>query len=383
MRMAPVSSEARHDRQFPSALRPAEGASFFLLGDQNAIFSEPAQKIYALNDVAAYIWCRLEERETADEICDGLIGSGADATVARKYVEQALRNWQKLGLLKADYDFNSEILTVARSFNICVANFNVTIRVATERLARLFTSFDHHIVPTGDCGHVFHVVEADNLVHVFHNKVGVICCDAIELTPAIKAYITDQIVAKSAPNVVFHAACLVRGKKSILLSGRPGAGKTTLALRLVEAGFEYSADDIVLIAPNGDATGVPFAPAVKPGAWDIVTQFRPDLKDAVVHKRPDGRRVRYLKPLRIARNGGSPVDSIFFIRRSRGPTRLKPLGQVEAMRRLMEGSYSPGGKLNLVTCNSLKRTIARANSFELMYSSLAEANDAIVRFCDG
>ena len=56
------SSKATKRRPFPGVLRPIEGATFFLLGDQAAVFCEPMQKIYALNQTAAYIWCRLEER---------------------------------------------------------------------------------------------------------------------------------------------------------------------------------------------------------------------------------------------------------------------------------------------------------------------------------
>lgn len=377
------SSEAESGRQFSCAVSPIDGASFLLLGDQNAVFCEPTQKIYALNNTAAYIWCRLEEHQSPDSICDELTRSGISPGLARKYVQQALRNWLKLGLLKVDCDFDNDTLHFERSFNLSVAGFNVTIRISSERLAQSLTLFDHHISLAKDCGNTFLVIEIDDLVYVIHNRVSVICCDAIELAPSIKAYIAEQIVKMSPPNVVFHAACLVRGEKCILISGRPGAGKTTLALRLAEAGFEYAGDDIVLIAPDGGATGVPFAPTVKPGAWEIVNRFRPNLSDAIVHRRPDGVRVRYLSPVHTARNGRYPVGWVIFIKRAFGPTTLKPLGQVHAMRRLIEGSYSPGRRMNLAGCNAIKRTLATANSFELTYANLAEANDNIVRLCNG
>jgi hypothetical protein len=353
-----------------------------LLGDQSVIFSEPAQRIYALNNIAAYIWCRLEEGETVEVIYHGLVESGVVSSLARKYVAQALRSWCKLGLLKSDYHLSDERIHFEHSFNVCVAGFSATIRVANERLAQLLTLFDHQTGPIHDGGHILEIVEAGDLVHVFHNKRGVICCDAIELAPAVKAYISEQIVAASSPNVVFHAACLGRHGRNLLISGRPGAGKTTLSLRLAEAGFEYGADDIVLIGPDGKATGVPFAPTVKSGAWEIVSQFRPDLTEAVVHRRPDGKRVRYLKPVRIARDCGSSVGWILFIRRGGGPTKLNRLEKIEVMRRLMEGAYSPGEKMNLAMCNALKQTINGAGCFELTYSDSAEASDAIVRLCN-
>jgi len=152
---------------------------------------------------------------------------------------------------------------------------------------------------------------------------------------------------------------------------------------VAEGEFEYGGDDIVLIAPDGSATGVPFAPAVKPGAWEMVREFRPDLGGAAVHRRPDGKRVRYLNPTHVACAGRYPVGWIIFIKRTSGPAKLEPLEPVETLRRLMEGSYSPGEQLNLAACRAINRTLASAGSYELTYSSLAEANEIIERLCNG
>lgn len=363
------------------ALRPVDGVSFLLLGDQSAVFSESSQKIYALNQVAAYIWCQLEEGEAVEAIRDGLIESGVTEDLAGKYVSQAMGMWHKLGLLKPDWPSGSEPSHFAQSFSIHIAGFGATIRITTQRLANLLTLFDHQRVSIEELDNVIDVIDANKFVQVFHNKCGVFCCDPVELAPTLKAYVTEQVVALSPPNVLVHAACLHRNGKSLLISGRPGAGKTTLSMRLGEAGFEYGGDDIVLIAPDGTATGVPFAPAIKPGAWEIVRQFRPDLEKAIVHRRPDGKRVRYLRPQRVSRASGSAVGGILFIRRGQGPAKFTQLDRIEVMRRLMEGSYSPGEKMTLAMCNALKLAINGADCFELNYADSADACDAIVRFC--
>lgn len=376
-------SEIDSGRRFSRVVSPAAGALFLLLGDRNVVFNEATQKIYALNQTAAYIWCRLQEDGTPETICAELTRSGISPSLAMKHVQEALRHWLKLGLLTTEYDFNFDALPCGHAFNLDIAGFDVTVRVSSERLARTLSLFDHLATPARESPHVLHVIEADGLVHVFHNKLSVICCDEIEVAPSIKAYITEQILKMSAPNVVFHAACLVRDEKSILISGRPGAGKTTLTLRLMEAGFAYGTDDIVMIEPDGRATGVPFAPTVKSGAWDIVSQFRPDLRNATVHRRVDAKRVRYLSPVHLACDDRYPVGWIIFIKRAFGSPRLKPLDPVDAIRRMMGGSYSPDGRMNLTACSALKRTLAGASSFELTYSDLAEANDIIERLCDG
>src|SRR5882757_4830867 len=85
--------------QYGCNFRVAEGASFLSLDGQTAVFSEPAQRIYGLNNMAANIWCRLEERQTPSVITGELIKSGVPPRLAREYVDQAIRMWLKLGLL--------------------------------------------------------------------------------------------------------------------------------------------------------------------------------------------------------------------------------------------------------------------------------------------
>ena len=372
-----------NDDRFFGILRPADRTAFFLLGGCNAVFSEPTQQIYALNDTAAYIWCRLEEQAAPAKICEELAKFGIGPDLAARHVRTALRNWLKLGLLEFDDNVDNSALPVACSFVLSIAGFDCTICVSDERLGGLLAAFEHHLVPARETEHVIHAIELNGLVRVLHNNRSVICCDDIELVPTIKAYITDQILKSSPPNVVFHAACLISDGKSMLISGRPGAGKTTLTLRLTEGGFKYGGDDIVLIAPDGTATAIPFAPAVKSGAWEIVKQFRPDLDDATVHRRPDAKRVRYLRPAHVAPYAPHPIGWILFIRRASGPATLQPLEPVETMRRLMGGSYTPDEKLSLAACRAINRALAGAGSFELTYSNLAEANDIIARLCNG
>lgn len=387
MHHARVFPQTNDDIRLLRAFRPAEGASFVLLGDQGAVFHEAAQKIYALNRTAAYIWCCLEELKTTDWICDELVRSGTHEDVARQYVHAAVRNWLRLGVLKAECAPETVDVQASCAFAISVAHFNATIRATDESFAQLRAAFQHHIVPVTDSRHVLQVVEDDDLVHVFHNQRNVICCEAAELVPAVRAYITEQIVTAGkpgeAPDVAFHAACLVRYGKNLLISGAPGAGKTTLAVRLAQSGFDYGGDDVVLIAPNGDAAGVPLAPAVKSGAWAIVRQFHPEFDQAPVYRRPDGKRVRYLGLQSVAADMRRSVGWIVFINRTGTPAQLRPLEPAEALSRLMEGSYSPGGRTDRDTVKSLVRTVASASAFELTYSDLTEANDLIVRLCDG
>jgi HprK-related kinase B len=68
--------------------------------------------------------------------------------------------------------------------------------------------------------------------------------------------------------VLLHASAVSRKDRTAVLAGPPGAGKSTSALHLVEAGFRCLSNDRVLAKPLPDlveALGYPKQPRVNPG----------------------------------------------------------------------------------------------------------------------
>jgi hypothetical protein len=364
-------------------LSPAEETLFLLLDKQPALFSAAAQKLYALNDVAALIWCCLEKREPTSIIADRLIGRGVSQADADTYVHDALRRWLKLGLLQLELK-SLDGVVFAQSFNVSLGRLAWTIQVTSDDLAysllQLFSNYD----PLKDSGNVIKVIEANAQIYVFHNEKHVLSCVAGEIVPSIKAYLTGQVLQQCFPDIAFHAACMMRGTKSLILSGGPGAGKTTLALHLIEKGFGYCGDDIVLISSDGRVTGIPFALTIKSGTSQILRKSRPELADLAVHRRPDSKRVRYYNPVNMARAGrADPVGWLVFIKRRHGENgKLIPLTQFEALRRLVENSFSSDGCMNNAMLSSIKHLITTANSYELSYSKANDAVDLLSAMCD-
>ena len=69
-------------------------------------------------------------------------------------------------------------------------------------------------------------------------------------------------------HVLLHASAVTRKERTAVLAGPPGAGKSTSALHLVEAGFHCLSNDRVLAKPMPDgveALGYPKQPRVNPG----------------------------------------------------------------------------------------------------------------------
>jgi HprK-related kinase B len=69
-------------------------------------------------------------------------------------------------------------------------------------------------------------------------------------------------------HVLLHASAVSRNHQTAVLAGPPGAGKSTSALHLVEAGFHCLSNDRVLAKPKPDsveALGYPKQPRVNPG----------------------------------------------------------------------------------------------------------------------
>ena len=53
--------------------------------------------------------------------------------------------------------------------------------------------------------------------------------------------------------VLQHASCVAWNGRGVLIMGEPGAGKSGLALRLIDRGFMLVADDYALLTREGDA----------------------------------------------------------------------------------------------------------------------------------
>lgn len=359
-------------------LRPAEDAVFALLDGRSVLFSETSQNIYELDQVGAFIWCRMAEGASLEDVHRELGKFGIDERRARQFTQQAINIWIERAVLEVDWRMPTNC-----AFSALLGRRRISIRAASwdllEPLVSLFCVPDSS---TGGDEVTIAVVKLDGQVFFRGDDARVQRCEVEAIAPTIKAHITERLIRDNRSAFALHAASLARGGRGLLLCGQPGAGKSTLTLQLVDAGFQYAGDDIGLIGADGGVYGLPFALTLKEGSWDLLSRLHGGRKD-VTHRRSDGAQVRYL-PIRDAHNGCLSVNWIIFLNRvASGSAELTAINQLDSMKRLIESAFAADGRLSKVGFSALKRIVAGARSFQLTYCESSDARGLLMDVCDG
>lgn len=349
---------------------------------QNVLFSAPQHAIFALNDTAAAIWRLLEKGTAADSVADRLGHGSPDDLDADEHVEAALEDWQRLGLIRPRFSPVDTSSPGHVDQVLAIAGRRVRIVYPVVHARPTMVIFRHVEVDGEGADVLFHVAEHDDRLHLFRDGDWLLSCDCDELATLLKGEILNDVLGNDSYELALHAAALVKDERLMLLCGNPGAGKTTLTMALAHAGFGFASDDVTLLHADGRCVGLPFAPAVKAGAWPLLAERFPDLDTTPVFRRPDNKRVRYLIPQSFTGVSAESraVGSVVLLQReAHAAARLEPVDPVEALRGLLGGAFAPGGELGDAGFDVLARVIASARTYRLTYSGLDEAVDLIKR----
>lgn len=313
-----------------------------------------------------------------------MVHRGVPAQEAQRYVSRSVLAWFNERLLVLDAPGHEGSGGCAVRQIVRVPGLTASLRYSGGAVARVVGPVFRHLESEeGGCDVRLDVVESGDLVFVVQDGRVVAICPLPEAAATVKGLLMETLLGTAGAHVAVHAACLVREGRALLVCGRPGAGKTTLTLALVAAGFDYAGDDIALLGPDRLARGVAFAPALKAGSWKLVEPFRADLRTHRVHRRPDGRRVRYLSPERL-RTEALPVGWALFIERDPArPAGLREVEPTQALSRLLDGASSPGGTLTRAGLAAVAHAVGTAARLELTYSDLAGAVSLVEDVCRG
>jgi hypothetical protein len=214
----------------------------------------------------------------------------------------------------------------------------------------------------------FHLFDGDRYVGAFAGE---------ELVPQVKALLTERVVRRRFDGFFAHGALLAKGPVLAMLSGPPGAGKSTLAMALQAAGWSLLADDLVRVDAAARFRGVPFAPAIKEGAWPLLQAFRPDLAQWPVERRSDGQKVRYAPIARPEQKPRTPDLFIVLARQDDPAARALPIDPVEALSVLLGEAFSARGRISADLMARLAERFEAVSCRRLVYGPLDAAVDAV------
>jgi len=86
---------------------------------------------------------------------------------------------------------------------------------------------------------------------VFENETPVVTgATQPEALVMLASRVTSNIVDRTKDNVALHAGCVARNGRAVLLAGASGAGKSTLTAWLVDQGFDFLGDELVLLGTD-------------------------------------------------------------------------------------------------------------------------------------
>lgn len=350
---------------------------------QDILFSPALRAIFKLSDHAAEIWRLLERGEPPAAIALTISASyGLDPHEAARHVTTMLEECEKLGLVRPSRPLPSVSSDEPVTQLLAVAGIHIRIVYPAGFTHPTISVFRHLEVRADTAGILLELVEHGGCIHLFRKGKWKLSCSPDELATALKSVVLTEVLNQASFELAVHAAALLRNDRMLLLCGHPGAGKTTLTLALASGAFEFAGDDVALLNKRANCIGLPFAPAVKSGAWPIVAGYCPDLKTAAVFRRPDRKRVRYPVPKKFVLHSPRPVGWVLLLHRTlHADCSLELVDPADSLRSLLNGAFARGNELTSTGFCALTKIIENAVVFRLTYSRLQDAVDLIMKTC--
>ena len=373
--------EAPHMADDPDVrLHLTDDAALVSIGGRVAVFSGKRQRLFELNETAAWLARRLEAGTRWPALRDNLADHGLDPVIAETYARDSLLMWSREGIAAAT--LAAAPGQEAARQTIEIAGLRRTLCYGTHALMeRIAPVFAHLETGDDDDATCYDIVEGRNLAFVGKRGQPMLIVTPLQIVPSLKGILIEEILSVPRAPVALHTACLIRSGGALLIAGSPGAGKSVMTVALMSAGFGYGGDDIAIVDHAGRVQGLRFAPAIKTGAWRLIADFRADLACAPVHHRIDGKRIRFLSPGRGS-GGALPVRWIVSLQRSKGsPAMLVRQDPVDGLAALIREAYSSRGGASSEDIRMLVDLVSGAQCYRLVYSDLDEAVRTLSVLC--
>lgn len=354
------------------------------LGGRNLLFNESQQAVYELDDLAAYVWRSQDAGLSSEQIVRELANVGAGLEDAGRAVEAGLD--RLVPIQSADVRARSstcpEPTTRLSPFSVMIAGVAAQLHLSRALLDDVEAVLGHLGTDISESDVQLCARLVGGCVEFRPPGQPAWSCELSEFVPLLKAQLIEDVLRTACYEIALHAAAFACHDRIVLLVGSPGAGKTTLGIALMQAGFEFVADDVVLLDEAGFTTGLPFPPAIKAGSWPLVARHWPNLATGQAYQRPDGQRVRYLVPNPIAAAHPRRIGFVILLdRRDQPGTCVQDIDPAAALAALIAEGTARDGRLSVAGFNSLVSTLSEARCRRLTFRDLPEAADALRALC--
>jgi len=387
-------------------LGPGRDVDWFVLDERPVLFQERHQKIIALDRLASLVWQvlwpdadfrRPYAPDDARTMTAGRLASctGCSHEQALLFVDQCLEQWRVSQLVcphpeastepanppsnpVALRHMNQPARDEAGSYCFRLSGVNASIKKNDALAAAVEQVF----------GHLPHVAANEGGIEVFvrETKSGFQARDASgqstllespdEVVAWLKMAILDASMGYRPDAIAVHAAALACRGDTIMLVGGSGSGKSTLAACLGTHGFSLIGEDVIIVDPvSGTIGGLPLSFAAKEGSWSALRQYCPKIEDLPVWVRPDGKRVKYLRPRQAL--GSTPIASlrsvVFPTYSATAATLIRRMSKTTALVEILKEALNPGHALTKCGFRALCMGLSRATVMQLTYSDLGTA----------
>ncbi len=281
--------------------------------------------------------------------------AGAAETAHRQSATQPLRSVSQAG-------WNVRVADAAITVTLSGTDLAVPVGHLLAVLPRHHgRTIDHHVGLEGNRGDWRLLID------------GAICASG-EGPDAAAAQLFSELVALGCRAgkrlLVLHAAGIVSPDgRGVVLSGRSGAGKTTLAVALNRTGYRLLGDDVVPVMPDGRLVRMGAPSCLKEGSWPVLEALIPSLAACRVFERY-GQRVRFVSPLGARPERPVPLGLFLFPDYvAGGRPSVQPLRPEETLRRLIEvNMVFP--EMSQSRLDALVRWVSSAPAYSLVYPDL-------------
>jgi hypothetical protein len=354
---------------------PASNARRMRLDGRSLLFCEQSQQLFELNPAADVIWSALLEESPPRAARRVSAELGIDSTEAAGHVERQLAQWLRHGYWRpAELPPPGSGTALRLAVDAVRAEIRCGDETLLARLKQVFGQFPTFAAaPTVSIG----VTPWPEGFHLFEGDRYAGGCAGCEVVPRIKALLTERVVSRRFDGFFAHGALLEKGSVLAMLSGAPGAGKSTLAFALQSAGWSLLADDLIRVDRDAGFRGTPFAPAIKQGAWPLLQAFSPDVMHWPVELRSDGQQVRYAPAAPTKQRPRTPDLFIALAREEAACAGALPLDPLDALSALLGEAFSARGRISADLMARLAERFQNVACRRLVYSALPEAIETV------